>query len=56
LIERLAALIPPARIYRHRYHGVLAPDAPLGEQRAQSHWDDTPAPAPESVFDQRLSW
>jgi hypothetical protein len=25
LIERLAALIPPPRIHRHRYHGVLAP-------------------------------
>ena len=23
LIERLAALIPPPRIHRHRYHGVL---------------------------------
>jgi hypothetical protein len=32
LIERLAALIPPPRIHRHRYHGVLAPNAP---QRAQ---------------------
>jgi hypothetical protein len=148
LIERLAALIPPPRIHRHRYHGVLAPNAPLRaqvtalapqppaplpeaahaphaparsparylwaallariyeilpllcpycagpvriiafltepasvnallshlgeptaapevapargpplwEQAAQSHWDDTPAPAPEYVFDQRLSW
>ncbi len=32
LIERLAALIPPPRLHRHRYHGVLAPNAP---QRAQ---------------------
>ena len=32
LIERLAALIPPPRIHRHRYHGVLAPNSP---QRAQ---------------------
>ena len=23
LIERLAALIPPPRLHRHRYHGVL---------------------------------
>jgi hypothetical protein len=29
---------------------------PPWEQAAQSHWDDTPAPAPEYVFDQRLSW
>jgi Putative transposase len=28
LIERLAALIPPPRIHRHRYHGVLAPNSP----------------------------
>jgi hypothetical protein len=24
-----AALIAPPRIHRHRYHGVLAPNAPL---------------------------
>jgi hypothetical protein len=42
LIERLAALIPPPRIHRHRYHGVLAPNAPL---RAQvSAWARTPHP------------
>jgi hypothetical protein len=29
---------------------------PLWEQAAQFHRDDTPAPAPEYVFDQRLSW
>ncbi len=29
LIDRLAALIPPTRLHRHRYHGVLAPNAPL---------------------------
>ena len=29
LIERRAALIPPPRVHRHRYHGVLAPNAPL---------------------------
>ncbi len=28
-IQRLAALIPPPRSHRHRYHGVLAPNAPL---------------------------
>jgi len=32
LLERLAALIPPPRLHRHRYHGVLAPNSP---QRAQ---------------------
>ncbi|MBP9603126.1 MAG: transposase [Chromatiaceae bacterium] len=28
-IDHLAALIPPPRRHRHRYHGVLAPHAPL---------------------------
>jgi hypothetical protein len=42
LIERLAALIPPPRIHRHRYHGVLAPNAPL---RAQvTAWARPPNP------------
>ena len=47
LIERLAALIPPPRIHRHRYHGVLAPNSP---QRAQvTAWArpaTPPSPAP----------
>ena len=29
---------------------------PLWEQAAQLHWDDTPAPAPEYVFDQPVNW
>jgi hypothetical protein len=29
LLERLARLIPPPRIHRHRYHGLLAPHARL---------------------------
>lgn len=29
LIDRLAALIPPPCQHRHRYYGVLAPNAPL---------------------------
>jgi hypothetical protein len=32
LIERLAALIPPPRLHRHRYHGVLAPNSPQRPQ------------------------
>ena len=28
-INHLAALIPPPRLHRHRYHGVLAPNTPL---------------------------
>jgi hypothetical protein len=29
LIDRLVVLIPPPRIHRHRYHGVLAPNSRL---------------------------
>ena len=29
LLDRLAALAPPPRVHRHRYFGVLAPNAPL---------------------------
>ncbi|HEX8010226.1 MAG TPA: transposase, partial [Casimicrobiaceae bacterium] len=28
LIDRLAALVPPPRVHRHRDFGVLAPKAP----------------------------
>ena len=28
---------------------------PLWEQAAQAHWDDTPAPASQYLFDQRVS-
>ncbi len=28
-IDRIAALVPPPRIHRHRYCGVLAPTSPL---------------------------
>ncbi len=29
LLDRLASILPPPRIHRHRYHGVFAPNAPL---------------------------
>ena len=29
LIDQVAALVPPPRVHRHRYCGVLAPNAPL---------------------------
>jgi hypothetical protein len=29
LLDRLAALVPPPRVHRHRYYGVLAPNSPL---------------------------
>ncbi len=28
-LDRLARILPPPRIHRHRYHGVFAPNAPL---------------------------
>ena len=28
-VAHLAVLIPPPRLHRHRYHGVLTPNAPL---------------------------
>jgi hypothetical protein len=28
-LDRLAALVPPPRVHRHRYFGVLAPNSPL---------------------------
>jgi hypothetical protein len=42
LLDRLAALIPPPRIHRHRYHGVLAPNAPLRPQ--VTAWAHPPNP------------
>lgn len=32
LLERLARFVPPPRVHRHRYHGVLAPNATLRSQ------------------------
>ncbi|MBK9022117.1 MAG: transposase [Sulfuritalea sp.] len=29
LIDKIAALMPPPRAHRHRYYGVLTPNAPL---------------------------
>ena len=29
LLDRLATLVPPPRVHRHRYFGVLAPNSPL---------------------------
>jgi hypothetical protein len=48
LIEPLAALIAPPRIHRHRYHGVLAPDAPLRPQ-VTALARQPPAPSPEAA-------
>jgi len=53
LIDKLVALIPPPRRHRHRYHGVLAPNAPWREQitadaNEQAHLDD---PVEQAVGD-----
>ena len=52
LRAHLAALIPPPRLHRHRYHGVLAPNSPLraaatayGRDEASSTEQPPPASA-----------
>jgi hypothetical protein len=48
LLERLARLVPPPRIHRHRYHGVLAPNARLRStvvSIGRPEPDDVPADA-----------
>jgi len=40
-LERLATILPPPRIHRHRYHGVFAPNAPLRPLvTARAHQDN----------------
>ena len=53
LLERLARLIPPPRLHRHRYHGVLAPNAKLraaviaiGRPDVDASEDEATAPIP----------
>jgi hypothetical protein len=46
LLQRLARLLPPPRVHRHRYHGVLAPNARLRPQviaLREGESDDDPA-------------
>jgi hypothetical protein len=50
LLDRLAALVPPPRIHRHRYFGVLAPNSPLRAAvtaLARAATTSPPAPNPE---------
>jgi len=50
-LDRLATLIPPPRIHRHRYHGAFAPNAPLRSLvTARAHQDHADA-VPNSVPD-----
>jgi len=53
LLERIARLIPPPRVHRHRYHGLLAPHARLrpiviaiGRERSAEPEPISPAPNP----------
>jgi hypothetical protein len=69
LIDHLAALIPPPRRHRHRYHGVLAPNSPLRAAAVVLGRDLTddpsasaelpapsPAPAPNARSPARYLW
>lgn len=40
LIDRLARLIPPPRVHRHRYHGVFAPNATWRREATRYGRDD----------------
>ena len=42
--HKIAALVPPPRVHRHRYYGVLAPNAPL--RAAVTALAPAPVPAP----------
>ena len=61
-LERLALLIHPPRIHRHRYHGVLAPNARLryqgifGFDQNDGFDPADPEPIPEFEFDQSLPY
>ena len=59
-LDRLANLLPPPRIHRHRYHGVFAPNAPLrplitarvrqnNAATTQDSLPDPPLPAPGTL-------
>jgi len=50
LLDRLATLVPPPRIHRHRYFGVLAPNSPLRTAlTALAPGATTAPPAPMAV-------
>ena len=44
LLDQIAALVPPPPVHRHRYYGVLAPNAPL--RAAVTALAPAPVPAP----------
>jgi hypothetical protein len=48
-LDRLAALVPPPRVHRHRYHGVLAPNSPLRARVTAGAGDATNLPFPQTT-------
>ena len=69
LLEALAKFVPPPRVHRHRYHGVLAPNArlrphvvALGRPEAPAPEGDptapaiAPEPARERASPSRIRW
>ncbi len=57
LIDRIATLVPPPRVHRHRYFGVLAPNSSLrAAVTALAPAATTAPPAPDYEFDQRIAW
>jgi len=57
LIDKLVALIPPPRLHRHRYHGLLAPNAPWREQITAEANEQAPLtePAEQAVAEKAPS-
>jgi hypothetical protein len=52
LLQRLACLVPPPRVHRHRHHGVLAPNARLRPQviaLREGELEDGPPVADDAV-------
>ena len=47
LLQRLARFVPPPHVHRHRYHGVLAPNATLRPQVVAIGRIERRAEAPE---------
>jgi hypothetical protein len=48
-LARLAALVPPPRVHRHRYHGVLAPNSSLRSRVTASAGDAASHPFPQTT-------
>ena len=49
LLDQLAALVPPPRMHRHRYHGVLAPNARLRSAVVASAGEAALLPVPQTT-------